>query len=301
MRILITGGTGLIGRAYAQRLLAGGHDLTLLTRDALRARRLLGDRICAWSSLNEWRPELHFDVVLNLAGEPIFDRPWTPSQQERLRASRIELTRRLVDRMLAANTRPMLFISGSAIGYYGCHPTRMFDDTAPAGEGFAAELCRDWEREALRAGRHGIRTCILRTGLVLSEHGGMLERMRLPFRFGIATRMGSGGQWMSWIHLEDYLEMLDWLVTHPETGGIYNATAPGAVDHAAFVRELARVHGCRLTLTIPASLLKLALGQRAGLLLEGQRVEPRRLLDAGFGFRFPELPEALSNLAPQRR
>lgn len=296
MRILMTGGTGLIGRAYVRRLLAAGHELTLLTRDASRAARLLGGRINTWSNLNEWQPELHFDVVLNLAGEPIFDRAWTQSRRAQLRASRIDLTCRLVDRMLTANTRPSLFISGSAVGYYGHHPERTFDETAPPGNGFSAELCRDWEHEALRAARHDIRTCILRTGLVLREHGGMLERMRLPFRFRIATRMGSGTQWMSWIHLEDYLDILDWLLPQPAASGIYNATAPGAVDHAAFVHELGRVHRCILTLPIPAGLLRGILGERAELLLEGQRVAPQRLLAAGFGFRFPDLPAALTDL-----
>jgi len=296
MRILLTGGTGLIGRALCKALLAEGHHLTVLSRRPESVAPRCGTGVEAMAGLDEWLPDRHFDAVINLAGEPIVDAAWTGRRKQVLRDSRIALTEKLVARIAAANHKPSVLLSGSAVGYYGNQGDRELDETAAAGEDFAACLCRDWEAEARMAERYGVRVCLLRTGLVLSQQGGILAKMVLPFKLALGARLGSGKQGMSWIHLDDYVAQVLRLLHTDSMRGAYNMTAPHPVSNAEFTRTLAEVLHRPAWACIPERLLRMTMGERASLLLDGQCVLPHRLLASGAVFNFDSLAKALKNL-----
>jgi uncharacterized protein (TIGR01777 family) len=296
MELLITGGTGFIGRALCRRLLADGHRLTVLSRWPRRVPALCGAGVSAVASLSELPRDRRFDAVINLAGEGIADRPWSAARKQLLRDSRIGVTAALCDWIAAAASPPALLISGSAVGYYGSRGDQLLDEAAPVGADFAAHLCRDWEVEAARVEALGVRLCLLRTGLVLGGDGGMLARLKLPFSLGLGGRLGDGRQWMSWIHRDDLVALIVYLLDHPTLQGPFNGTAPEPVTNADFTRALARALRRPALLPMPAFALRLALGEMAGLLLGGQRVLPQRALEAGFEFRYPTLPAALDEI-----
>ncbi|HSM98421.1 MAG TPA: TIGR01777 family oxidoreductase, partial [Gallionella sp.] len=276
MHILITGGTGLIGRQICKVLLAEGHELTVLSRNPDSVPAKCGASVRAMAGLDEWQPGMTFDAVINLAGEPIIDARWTTRRKQTLWDSRVALTESLVRRIAAARHKPGVLLSGSAVGYYGDRGDAALDESAPAGEDFAARLCRAWEVAALGAETLGVRVCLLRTGLVLSRQGGLLGRMLLPFKLGMGTRLGDGKQWMSWIHIDDYVAMLHGLLRNARACGPYNMTAPQPVTNAEFTAALAAALHRPAPFIMPAILLKPAMGERACLLLEGQRVLPEK-------------------------
>lgn len=296
MRILITGGTGLIGRHLCKVLLAEGHQLTVLSRRPETVAVKCGAAVQAMSTLDEWLPERTFDAVINLAGEPIVDAHWSPGRKQVLRDSRIALTRKIVQRIAAAKQKPHTLLSGSAVGYYGNRGDTELDELAPAGNDFAAGLCRDWEAAALGAEKLGLRVCLLRTGLILSGNGGLLARMLLPFKLGVGARLGDGRQWMSWVHIEDYAQMVLRLLRDEQMRGPFNMTAPQPVTNADFTQTLASALHRPAFFTAPAMMLRLAMGERAALLLEGQRVLPAKLTTAGHQFKFARLAGALAQL-----
>lgn len=287
MDILITGGTGFIGQRLCQRLLAAGHRVTVLTRAPGRGGQQ-GVRYVA--TLGEVGP-VH--AVVNLAGEPLTAGRWTPARKQAFFDSRIGTSQALLEWMRGLPTRPQVLVSGSAIGYYGPRDGSELDETASPGHDFAAMLCRHWEAEAAKAEDLGVRTCLLRTGIVLDRDGGALARMLPPFRLGLGGPMGDGRQWMSWIHRDDLVGLILWLLADPEVRGACNGTAPGAVDNAAFARTLAQVLRRPALVRTPAFALKLGFGEMAGLLLTGQNVVPARALQEGFRFRYPGLEGAL--------
>lgn len=292
MHVLITGGTGFIGTALCSRLLLAGHALTVLTRDPERARgRLPGVRAIA--ALDEARD---VEAVVNLAGEPLADGRWTPARKRAFRESRIGTTQRLVAWMARQPLRPRVLVSGSAIGYYGPRGDQALDESAAPGDDFSAQLCRDWETEAMQAEVLDVRTCRLRTGIVLGTEGGALAKMLPPFRLGAGGRMGDGRQWMSWIHRDDLVGIIAWLLDNERTGGAYNGTAPAPLRNADFARTLGKALHRPALLPTPALALKLAFGEMAELLLTGQRVLPAHALADGFDFRFPTLEAALDDL-----
>ncbi len=294
MNILVTGGTGLIGRKLCPALLKAGHQVTVLSRRPQAVATLCGNAVRAIASLDEWSPAQHFDAVINLAGEPIVDAHWTPQRKQRLWASRVTLTEQLVARIAAAQQKPVLLLSGSAIGYYGDCGARRLDESAASGSDFGAQLCAAWEAAAQGAAAFGVSVCLLRTGLVLSRDGGLLNKMRLPFSLGLGARLGDGRQWMSWIHVDDYIAIvLRLLAANANVGGAVNMTAPEPVTNAEFTATLARVLHRPAIFFAPAALLKLALGERAILLLGGQRVLPARAEAMGFGFAHRTLDDAL--------
>lgn len=295
-QILVTGGTGFIGRPLCRALVAAGHRVTVLSRQPATVRDKCGPQVSALGSLDEWRPDMCFDAVINLAGEPIADAAWTARRKQQLRDSRIALTDRLVAAMARAQRRPAVLLSGSAIGYYGDGGDVVFDESSPAAGDFAARLCADWENSALAAERFGVRVCLLRTGLVLDPSGGLLGRMQLPFRFGLGARLGNGRQWMSWIALQDYLAIVLRLLDDDGARGAFNMTAPQPVTNAAFTAALAAALHRPALLFAPAPVLRVALGERAPMLLGGQRVLPARLQAAGFRFRHETLDAALVEL-----
>jgi hypothetical protein len=293
MNILFTGGTGLIGRALCPVLLAEGHTLTVFSRHPETVAGKCGAGVRALASLDDWTPDVCFDAVINLAGEPIVDAAWTARRKQALRDSRIALTQQLVERIGQAEHKPAVLLSGSAIGYYGGRGDQVMVETSAAGDDFPAQLCIDWEAAAIEAERYGVRVCLLRTGLILSKDGGLLARMLPPFRLGLGARLGDGKQWMSWIHVDDYVQHLLRLLHDEQLNGPFNMTSPQPVTNAEFTRILAAALRRPAAFAAPVAMLKLAMGERAALVLEGQRVLPARLEASGVQCAFPELETAL--------
>lgn len=303
MNIVVIGGTGFIGRPLCEKLIACGHALRVLARDPIGAKTRLGSRVAVigWQGTREPSAGLcaaldGSDVLINLAGAPVGDRRWNPRTKELLRRSREGTTTALVEALAKISARPAILISASAIGYYGPRQDELLTEESPSGSGFLASLCRDWEGAARGAERLGIRVVLPRIGVVLGTDGGALAKMVPAFRFGLGGPLGSGTQWISWIHLEDLIELLLFLL-HEPVGGPVNATAPHPVTNQEFARTLGRVLSRPAWLRTPAPVLRLLLGEMADeLLLTGQRVLPRCAEALGFHFRYPTLPEALHAL-----
>ncbi|HRL21870.1 MAG TPA: TIGR01777 family oxidoreductase [Alcaligenes sp.] len=293
MRILLTGGTGLIGRALCKQWKAQGHDVWVWSR---RPHEVAG--LCSGAqglgALEQWDSAQTLDAVVNLAGAPIADRPWTAGRRQVLWRSRVDLTRTLVDWLARLEHRPSVLVSGSAVGWYGDGGDLLLDEerTLP-GQDFGSRLCAAWEQEAIRAESLGIRVVRVRTAPVLADGQGILKRLAPVFGLGLGGRLGSGRQWMPWIHLDDEVGLIDFLLQHQTCSGPFNACAPGAVRNADFTRALASVLGRPAFLPVPEWLLKATLGELSVLLLGGQRLQPRRCLEAGYVFRYPDLQPAL--------
>lgn len=296
MRILLTGGTGLIGRALCQHWQQQGHELWVWSRQPARVPGLCsGARgVAHLQELNAAGP---FDAVINLAGAPIADRPWTKSRRALLWQSRIDLTHKLVAWMGQQPTPPRVLLSASAVGWYGDRADACLDESSsPGGQDFGSRLCMAWEEEAQRAAHAGTRVALLRIAPVLASRGGMLARLLLPFKLGLGGRLGSGAQWMPWIHIEDLARLFDHLLLQANASGAYNACAPELLRNAAFTRTLAHTLHRPALMPAPAWALRLALGEMSTLLLGGQRLEPRRTQASGFVFRHPALAPALADL-----
>lgn len=299
MNILITGGTGLLGRALCQALVQEGHTLTVLSRRPKQVGRLCGAAVRALASLDEWQADTHFEAIINLAGAPIIDWPWTATRKAQLWQSRVALTDALLSAIARAEQKPALLISGSAVGYYGDQGDTECSDLTeahtPRPQDFGAKLCAAWEAAAQGASSLETRVCLLRTGIVLSPQGGFLARLRLPFTLGLGARLGDGRQWMSWIHVDDFVGAVRHLLAHPGASGAFNLCAPEPARNAEFTQALAQAYGRRACLYAPASLLRLSLGERALLLLGGQCARPDHLLKLGYVFRHPTLEAALQH------
>ena len=237
------------------------------------------------------------DVVINLAGESIAARRWNPAQKRRIRESRLHATGALVEAISRCQAPPKVLISGSAVGYYGpCGDETVTEQFSP-GRDFLSEVCRQWEDEALRAEGYGVRVVLLRTGLVLGRHGGALPRMLLPFRLFLGGPLGSGRQWVSWIHIEDVVGLIRYLMEHPHASGPFNVTAPEPRRNREFCCIVARVLHRPCWFPAPAPALRLVLGEMAdALLLSGQKAIPQRALDLGYNFRYVDLARALEDL-----
>lgn len=294
MHCLLTGGTGFIGAALCRSLAATGATLTVLSRDPARAARVLPPGTRCIASLAELRVQDAFDAVINLAGEPIAAARWSPARKRLLAESRTGLTRDLVGWMARAERRPGVLLSASAIGFYGDQgDTLLMEESAPRFE-YQHELCREWEEAALQAQAIGVRTVVLRIGLVIGRQGGFLQRMLPPFRMGLGGPVGHGRQWMSWVHRDDVLGMIAWLLAREDLQGVFNATAPSPVTSREFARALGEVLHRPAVLPLPAPALKLAFGEMSTLLLTGQRVLPARAEREGYRFRFADIRSALS-------
>jgi uncharacterized protein (TIGR01777 family) len=300
MHILLTGGTGLIGRRLCRHWSLAGHRLTVLSRRPERVAALCGESVRGIAGFDELADE-PLDAVVNLAGEPIAERPWTPRRKALLWDSRVRLTERLVEWLETREQRPAVLISGSAVGWYGDAGERPLDESsAAAGEDFASELCLAWEQIAVEAEALGIRVVRLRTGLVLAPEGGFLKRMLPAFRAGLGGKLGSGRQWMPWVHIEDIVGLIDFLLHQPAASGPYNACAPQPVRNRDFTQALGQALHRPTLLGVPAFALRMLLGELAVLLLGGQRVHPKRLLEAGFVFRYNDFPAALADVLRHR-
>jgi len=296
MHILLTGGTGLLGRQLCRLWQKQGHQLTVWSRRPREVTRLCGDSVRGIAHLNDLGEE-PVDAVINLAGAPIADRPWTRKRKVLLWDSRIGLTEQLLAWLERREQKPPLMISGSAVGWYGDGGERELDETAqPVKEDFASKLCGAWEETAQRAEVLGVRVVLIRTGLVLSNEGGFLQRLLLPFKLGMGGPIGGGRQWMPWIHIQDQIAAIDFLLTKDDARGPYNVCAPSPVRNREFARSLAGVLHRPAFMPLPGIALKVLMGELSVLLLGGQKARPTRLEAAGFTFRFTELPAALDDL-----
>lgn len=294
MRILITGGTGFIGGALIRKLLGAGHQCAVLTRSIPKARGIFGETVEALADLDSVPEEPGFEAIVNLAGAPLLDRPWTRARKKVLWDSRVGLTEHLVAWIGRRQTRPRVLLSGSAVGVYGDGGEQILDEeTHVCNRDFGSDLCWSWEEAARLAERHGVRVAIVRTGLVLHRDGGMLKRMLPAFRLGLGGPIGSGRQWMSWIHRDDLIALMQRILESPTLSGIFNGTAPYPVTNAEFTTTLARLLRRPAFFRLPAWLLRSVGGEMGELLLGSQRVIPERALHAGFVFRYPELEPAL--------
>jgi uncharacterized protein (TIGR01777 family) len=290
MRILVTGGTGFVGRALCPRLASGGHDVVVLTRRA-KADRPQGVRelVMRLEDLDAG----DFDGVVNLAGAPIGDARWTDDRKRLLLESRLGTTARIVEWIGRARRRPGVLVSASAVGYYGEQGEREIVESTVPTPGFTHELCAAWERAAEAASGLGLRVCVMRLGVVLDREGGALAKMLPAFRLGAGGRLGSGRHWFPWIHREDVTAVVQWLLGNAQARGAYNVSAPNPVTNAAFTRALGAALGRPTPLPMPAAALRLLFGEMSELLLVSDRMLPRRLLAEGFEFRYPELGAAL--------
>ncbi len=299
LRVLVTGGSGFIGRALCRSLIASGCRIAVLTRDSAKAAAQIGGRVEFIPALEDLRDDDAFDIIINLAGEPIAQR-WTRKAMQRMRDSRLDTTKQLVEFFARARTKPQLFISGSAIGWYGTHEGMEFEESSPpsaAGGVFARELCRDWEQEAAAAETFGIRTVLLRTGVVLEKDGGTLSELLFPFDFLIGGRLGHGRQWFSWIHRDDLVRLVLHIMKDNSIRGPVNATAPAPVRNAEFAAALGRAMKRPALLPLPAFVLRAVFaGMAEEVMLDGQKVLPQKALDAGFRFNHPTLASALGDI-----
>ena len=291
-KILITGGTGFIGSALTKRLLAQNYEVTVLSRHPETVGKLGLDGVDILGSLSSLTPDDNFQIVINLAGAPIFDLRWTEARKQLIRESRVNLTEQLVACMATMTVKPELLISGSAIGYYGDQGDTIMTEKSEVKQDFSQQLCLDWEQAAKKAEQLGVRVCLIRTGLVLGD-GGLLKRMLLPFQLGLGGRLGNGKQWMSWIHLQDWLSIAERMISDNSMSGAYNATAPNPVTNTEFTKVLAKTVNRPALFPLPAGLLTVLLGEMSSLVLGSQRVLPERLQTQGYRFQYTDLAAAL--------
>ncbi|MBK6880856.1 MAG: TIGR01777 family protein [Elusimicrobia bacterium] len=292
MKLLISGSTGLIGEALTRAVQDQGHEVTRLSRgNAVTAPRVLWDPVTGQIPL---RLLEGFDAVIHLAGESIAAGRWTAARKKRIRDSRVYGTSNLVKALTTLERPPRIFLSASAIGFYGDRGNDVLSEDSVAGEGFLPSVCREWEAAADPLRSAGLRVAHARFGIVLSRRGGALPKMLLPFRLGLGGAMGNGRQWWSWVALPDAVEALLHILHNDSLSGPVNVTAPGAVTNRAFTDTLGRVLRRPTVMPLPGFVARLLMGEMAsGLLLASARVEPRRLAQSGFQFRFPDLATAL--------
>lgn len=298
MRIVVSGGTGFIGRPLCASLCLDGHQVKVLTRNRAVAQRACGSMVTAieWNgrATGDWEHCLDgADAVINLAGAPIADGRWTEVRKQLLVESRVLTARLLVEALSRRSSKPRTLINASGIGYYGASDDRLLDEGAARGQGFLADLCLAWEVEAVRAVKMGVRVVMLRTGMVLEQCGGALPKMLLPFRLFAGGPIMPGTQWVSWIHRRDHIGLIQWLLTTPNISGPVNAVAPEAVTMNQFCNALGRVLHRPSWLPVPGFALNLVLGELGTIMTTGQRVIPAKALSGGYVFQYPKLEPAL--------
>jgi uncharacterized protein len=293
--VLVTGATGFIGRKLVHRLLERGEHVIVHARRAAKAADLFGADVDVVTDFAQLPHDTRVDAVINLAGEPIAAAPWTRRRRAQLLDSRLEMTRALLALVERLAVKPTTWINASAIGYYGARRgDGSLNEKSAAGTGFQAELCRTWEETAATAAEHGVKVATLRIGVVLSGDGGALPALARPMRLFAGTMLGTGQQWVSWIHIDDLLELLCFVLDEATLAGPVNATAPTPVRHSELMAAMAaKLRRPLWPVKIPASLLRASLGELAELFVEGQRVTPERLLALKFKFRYETIGEAL--------
>lgn len=295
--ILLTGGSGFIGQQLVPTLLNAGHTITIFTRNPKKTSAIFQQQVATIDNLDDLTEDDHFDAVINLAGQGIGDQRWTDTVKQQLRDSRLITTADLVEYLKRAKQKPEVFISGSAIGVYGLHGDEKLDEQASGDDSFSSKLCRDWEDQAAEAEVLGIRCCYLRTGVVLGKNGGALSKMLPPFKMALGGPMGSGKQWMSWVHMDDLVGAILYTLETPSIRGPINGTAPNPVTNKEFSKTLGAALNRPAIIPMPEFVLKLMMGEMAEeLLLSGQRVVPAKLTQSGFEFKYPHLDGALRDI-----
>lgn len=309
MKIVVTGATGFVGRPLCQKLLSEGYLVTALSRDAVRVKQAFGDKVTAatWgkSGDTEGLSALeNADAVIHLAGESVAGERWTPEFKRKIRDSRIETSRQLVDTLAKLSRRPSVLVSASAVGFYGNRGDETITEKSSPGTGFLPDVCKEWEAEVNRAKTFGVRVATMRIGVVLGR-GGALEKMLYPLpvhispsKLGLGGQLGNGKQWMPWIHIDDTVGLFTWAMQNAQVAGAVNATAPEPVRNAEFARALGRLFHRPAVFPVPAFALRLMLGEFADTVLNGQKVLPEVAENQGYVFRYRTLDTALQSLTP---
>jgi uncharacterized protein (TIGR01777 family) len=293
MKISLTGASGFIGNRLISRLLQEGHTLHALGRRRPDARPEVA--FSEWDANGGVVPAAALngsDAIIHLAGEPVAQR-WNPDVKSRIFDSRVRGTKALVDALAEMRDRPRTLVCASAIGFYGDRGEEVLDETSAAGKGFLPDVCVEWERQARAAGNLGLRVVMVRIGIVLGREGGALKQMLPPFKMGIGGPIASGKQWMSWVHVEDLVEMMAFALTRTDVMGPVNGTAPNPVRNSEFSKALGQALGRPAVIHTPVFALKLILGEAASVVMASQRVVPKVMERAGFTFRYPEVGDAL--------
>jgi uncharacterized protein len=298
MRIIVTGGTGFIGRALVNELLENGHNVTVLSRNATGARALLPSSAACinWDprSAGTWTKVFHdTDAVINLAGAPIAEKRWTEARKRLIWDSRVSATRAIVETLRSHATKPCVLVNASGIGYYGASDDHLLDEGAARGTGFLADLCLAWEAEAMNAAEFGTRVVIVRTGMVLEADGGALPKLVLPFRLFAGGPIMPGTQWVSWIHRSDHIGLIQWALSRAMVSGPINAVDPEPVTMKTFCEVLGQVIHRPSWLPVPGFALNILLGELGSLMTTGQRVIPSKAMAEGYTFQYPTLETAL--------
>ena len=299
MRVVITGGSGLIGSAVARELGGAGHEVVVLSRDPSKVTLPPNTRAVQWDGKTGegWAPLLDADTaILHLAGESIAAGRWTTEKKRRIRASRVESGAAVMAAIRKAKEKPRVLLQGSAVGYYGPCGDEVVTESHPPGHDFLADVCVGWEASTAEAESLGVRRAVLRTGIVLSGKGGALPKMTIPFRLGAGGPLGGGRQWFPWIHLADEVGAIRFLLEREDARGPFNLTAPEPLTNRDFSRVLGRALHRPSLAPAPGFALRLVLGEMADMLLHGQRAVPQRLLELGYVFRYPEALAALRDL-----
>lgn len=290
MNIAITGATGFVGSRLVSRLSEQGHSITILSRRPDRAKQQFPQAKVIDYGGDTWQSALNgCDAVVNLAGEPIAEKRWSPEQKQQILDSRSLTTQALAAAIAQASPRPAVLVNASAIGFYGTSETATFDESSASGDDFLAQVCREWEAAAAEA---QVRLVVLRLGIVVGP-GGAIAKMVPPFRAFAGGPIGSGSQWFSWVHYDDVVSLIIKAIETPSMSGIYNATAPNPVTMAQVCTALGEVIDRPSWLPVPGFALDLLLGEGAKLVLEGQKVLPKRTIESGFEFAYPEIKGAL--------
>jgi uncharacterized protein (TIGR01777 family) len=299
MKIAIAGATGFVGSRLVAALTAQGHEILILTRSPQKAKQLFPQaEILGYTPLKsgEWQQSISgCDAVVNLVGEPIADKRWTPTQKQEILDSRQIPTQNIVAAINQSTVKPKVLVNASAIGYYGTSETAQFDETSPPGQDYLAEVCKAWETSA-QGVSSDTRLVILRFGIVLAEGGGVLGKMLPVFQTFMGGAIGSGNQWVSWIHREDLVQLIITAIDNDKMQGIYNATAPNPVTMQQLAQGLGEVIHRPSWLPVPSFVLETMLGEGAKIVLEGQQVLPQRTIAEGFTFQYPELKFALKSI-----
>jgi uncharacterized protein len=303
MKVAITGSTGLVGKRLIERLQAENHQILILTRRIETAKKIFPQvEAIAYNPTEsgDWQSAISScDAVVNLAGEPLAEGRWTANKKQDILDSRKLGTQKLVEAISQANPRPQVLINASAIGYYGTSETATFEEISPAGSDFLAEVCKNWESAAEKVKNAGTRLVILRFGIVLGQ-GGALGKMLAPFQMFAGGPLGSGRQWVSWIHIDDLVNLILYCLEHPEVSGTFNATSPNPVKMAEFCQVLGETINRPSWLPVPDIALELLLGEGAIVVLEGQKVLPNRTQSTGFNYTYPHLKAAIANVVHHR-
>ena len=296
MNAVVSGATGLIGRLLVEHL----DQVTILTRAQTSGNDGTDNRSSiTWKLSDEPAPVEALegrDVVFHLAGEPVAAGRWSSDKKERIRNSRVTGTRHLVQSIAACERPPKVLIAASAVGFYGDRGDEILDEQSDQGSGFLPEVCSDWEREAMEAERHGVRVVCLRIGIVLADDGGALEQMVPIFRLGAGGKLGSGQQWMSWIHVDDVVGLLLWAAQTAEVSGPINAVAPHPVRNSQFTKLLAQALQRPAFMPVPEFGLRLLFGEKTSIIMASQQVYPKRAESSGYSFEYPQLKGALDNI-----